>query len=205
MSKISLEPNSSGSGTFTLAAPNSNTNRTLTLPDASGNIIAADASTGRFDSSNMPAGSVIQVVHSENITRQSFSERVYHTILSASITPSSSSSKIILQGFCHCHHSTTNSIGLRLTRDGNFIARNGTSQVSVHSAVALVDGKTWASASLPINFVDSPSSTSSVEYSILVASWRSPLIVNGTDNNGGTFSSGDTRGTTQLTLIEVAG
>jgi len=36
MSKITLEPNNSGSGTFTIAAPNSNTNRTLTLPDEAG-------------------------------------------------------------------------------------------------------------------------------------------------------------------------
>ena len=38
MSKISLEPNASGAGTFTLAAPNSNTNRTLNLPDESGTL-----------------------------------------------------------------------------------------------------------------------------------------------------------------------
>ena len=38
MSKISLEPNASGAGTFTLAAPNSNTNRTLTLPDEEGTV-----------------------------------------------------------------------------------------------------------------------------------------------------------------------
>jgi len=36
MSKITLEPNNSGTGTFTIAAPNSNTNRTLTLPDEAG-------------------------------------------------------------------------------------------------------------------------------------------------------------------------
>jgi hypothetical protein len=36
MSKIALTPDASGTGTFTIAAPNSNTNRTLTLPDATG-------------------------------------------------------------------------------------------------------------------------------------------------------------------------
>jgi len=39
MSKISLQPNASGTGTFTLEAPNSNTNRTLTLPDEAGNVL----------------------------------------------------------------------------------------------------------------------------------------------------------------------
>jgi len=38
MSKITLEPNSSGAGTFSIVSPDSNTNRTLTLPDASGTV-----------------------------------------------------------------------------------------------------------------------------------------------------------------------
>ena len=40
MSKISLTPNASGTGTFTIASPNSNTSRTLTLPDADGALLA---------------------------------------------------------------------------------------------------------------------------------------------------------------------
>ena len=43
MSKISLQPNASGTGTFTLAAPDSNTNRTLTLPDEAG-VVLTDTS-----------------------------------------------------------------------------------------------------------------------------------------------------------------
>ena len=40
MSKISFTPNASGTGTFTIASPDSNTNRTLTLPDADGALLA---------------------------------------------------------------------------------------------------------------------------------------------------------------------
>jgi hypothetical protein len=39
MSKITLTPNASGTGTFTIASPNSNTNRTLTLPDSAGELL----------------------------------------------------------------------------------------------------------------------------------------------------------------------
>ena len=39
MSKIALTPNSSGTGTFSIASPNSNTNRTLTLPDSAGELL----------------------------------------------------------------------------------------------------------------------------------------------------------------------
>ena len=42
MSKISLTPNASGTGTFTITSPDSNTNRTLTLPDADGALLTAD-------------------------------------------------------------------------------------------------------------------------------------------------------------------
>jgi hypothetical protein len=38
LSKIALSGNASGTGTFTLASPNSNTDRTLNLPDAAGTI-----------------------------------------------------------------------------------------------------------------------------------------------------------------------
>ena len=39
MSKIALTPNASGTGTLTIAAPNTNTDRTLTLPDATTTLV----------------------------------------------------------------------------------------------------------------------------------------------------------------------
>jgi hypothetical protein len=41
MSKISLEGNVSGSGTFTIASPNTNTSYTLTLPQGTGTFVAS--------------------------------------------------------------------------------------------------------------------------------------------------------------------
>jgi hypothetical protein len=40
MSKIALSPNASGTGTFTVAAPNTNTDYTLTLPEGTGTVVA---------------------------------------------------------------------------------------------------------------------------------------------------------------------
>ena len=52
MSKISLTGNASGTGTLTIAAPNTNTDRTLDLPDAAGTLFvsgqALSATTGSF-------------------------------------------------------------------------------------------------------------------------------------------------------------
>ena len=39
MSKISLKPNNSGSGNFSIEAPNSNVDRTLNLPDEAGTVL----------------------------------------------------------------------------------------------------------------------------------------------------------------------
>jgi hypothetical protein len=39
MSKVAVKGNASGTGTFTIESPNSNTNRTFNLPDASGTVL----------------------------------------------------------------------------------------------------------------------------------------------------------------------
>lgn len=51
MSSIKLSPNASGTGIFTVAAPNSNTDRTLTLPDSTGTIATAESTLSQFNAS----------------------------------------------------------------------------------------------------------------------------------------------------------
>ena len=47
MSKIALTPNSLGSGTFTIASPNSDTDRVLTLPDEAGTVLTSASSVSK--------------------------------------------------------------------------------------------------------------------------------------------------------------
>lgn len=51
MSSIKLAPNASGTGEFTIAAPNSNTSRTFNLPDSSGTIATAESTLTQFNAS----------------------------------------------------------------------------------------------------------------------------------------------------------
>ncbi len=44
MSKVKIKGNASGTGVLTIEAPNTNTDRTITLPDGTGELIQADAS-----------------------------------------------------------------------------------------------------------------------------------------------------------------
>lgn len=52
MSSIKLSPNASGTGEFTIAAPNSNTNRTLTLPDQTGTVYVSGGDIGTPSAGN---------------------------------------------------------------------------------------------------------------------------------------------------------
>jgi hypothetical protein len=51
MSKIALSGNASGTGTFTIASPNSNSDRTLTLPDSAGTLATAESTLTQFNAS----------------------------------------------------------------------------------------------------------------------------------------------------------
>ena len=56
MSKIALTPNASGTGTLTIAAPNTSTDRTLTLPDETGDVVVTDGTTLFVDNTNNRVG-----------------------------------------------------------------------------------------------------------------------------------------------------
>ena len=66
MSSIKLSPNASGTGEFTIAAPNSNTNRTLNLPDASGTILTNSGTEAGAFSTLAVAGNNISAVNGVN-------------------------------------------------------------------------------------------------------------------------------------------
>ncbi len=49
MSQVKIQGNASGTGAFTIAAPNSNTDRTLTLPDSAGTLATAESTLSQFN------------------------------------------------------------------------------------------------------------------------------------------------------------
>ena len=51
MSRIALTPNASGTGTFTIASPNSNSDRILNLPDSAGTLATAESTLTQFNAS----------------------------------------------------------------------------------------------------------------------------------------------------------
>jgi len=182
MSKISLQPNASGAGTFTVVAPDSNTNRTLNLPDESGVLfsdgsgVPGSAVTGQLASSNMPAGSVIQVVSTTKTdtfsasvgARPSFSSVV--SGLTATITPSLTSSKILV--IVNVNGSSTADSGrfaFKLSRNGADVFVGDANGVRSRLTSGNVVGnfsRNWGVANVTSSFLDSPSTVSSLTYGI---------------------------------------
>jgi len=166
MSKVKIEGNASGTGTLTISAPNTNTDRTLTLPDGAGEILTS-AST--LSSSNLsgalPAldgsaltgvggGKVLQVVTTLYATQAGTSSTSFTaTGLEVNITPSATTSKILVMVTCGFEGSGNHIF--TIYRDSTNLGNNW--GWGYHSGAANVFG---------MNCLDSPSTTSQVTYTL---------------------------------------
>ena len=93
MSKIAIKPSNSGTATFTIEAPATNTNRVLELPDEAGKVLT-DAS----DLAGVTGvGKVLQVVRTTDSTsRNTTSASFVDASISVTITPQKNDSAIVL-------------------------------------------------------------------------------------------------------------
>lgn len=86
MSRITLAPNASGTGTLTVAAPNTNTDRTITLPDATGTAVVNKGSEiFNIDSGgNLGMGTTSPVGAGLTLNLQGSSSSSYSSIVAGS-------------------------------------------------------------------------------------------------------------------------
>jgi hypothetical protein len=185
MSLLAVQGGATGTGTVTLLAPVTNTNRTLTLPDATGTVLSSATTTG------FPAGSVLQVVSANlSVEQSTTSSSFVTTTLAASITPSSLSSKvyIIVNGNLDCDSSQTAiaTIFRSATNLGN--GNNG-----LGSVFASPSPSTRVVASIGMSFLDSPSTTSATTYTVFYRA-----------SNAATIRWAQGSATSTITLMEIA-
>jgi len=217
MSKITLEPNSSGAGTFSIVSPDSNTNRTLNLPDESGNILSNVSDipgsniTGQLVSSNMPAGAIIQVKHTHYTNVASFSAPGFNGIqalpFSVSIQPISTQNKILIIATWNGDWTRSNAGGgMILLRDGSEIGSapdpgNGYFVMSGFEAQSNQD-QSWMSNTL--QFLDSPNSVSNIEYKMGFKGDQT-YYLNQTQSQRQATDGDDGVSASYITVMEVAG
>ena len=105
-------------------------------------------------------GKVLQVVKATTASAGSAAANNWQTIVSVNITPSSTSSKILLMAHSVIDNVTgSNETGLRFRRDGTALTVYG-AYTSWHYSTARYQ------CGLHISYVDEPSSTSVIDYNI---------------------------------------
>lgn len=171
---------------------------------ADANVTAAKLASGAARA-NFGAGAVLQVVSvaKTDIFSTTSTSFIDVTGLSASITPTSSSNKIlVIAGVSLGALAGTNAIFPRLARNGTAIFQSSAAGSRIQ-AVAMFEVGNAATFPVAINFLDSPASTSSQTYSIQVRVNSGTGRVNAsyTDTDTGTWS----RSASSITLLEIAG
>ncbi len=183
MSSILIAGNTSGS--VTLSAPDVAGTTTLTLPSTSGTVVTTNT---------MPTGSVLQIVNATYSTQVTNNTATYaDTGLTASITPTSSSNKIlVLVNQAAVGKNTgaiSNSLNIKLVR-------NSTDIISFGGAIGYTETNIYNLGFSPsTSYLDSPATTSSVTYKTQFAN---------NVNNAGVRVQTDGY-TSTITLMEIKG
>ena len=204
MSLVKVSGNASGTGTLTIAAPNTNSDYTLTLPTNTGTLL-----------STASAGTVLQVLSTAKTDTFVSSATVTDTAvtgLTVSITPTSSSSKILV--FCNLGIAAENAQGgaTKLTRTVSAV----TTQLSLADTAGSRSRGSFAGSGYRgsatgyllmvwnqnLSYLDSPATTSAITYGVQVSSLSTGTYINRTGSD--TDAADMYRGVSYITVMEIA-
>lgn len=183
------------SGSVTLDPPNVAGSTVITLPSTSGTMITTASSGQSIPKAALPTGSVLQVVSATYSTQSSTSSSSFtDTGVTATITPTSASSKILVVVHLNdCQKSTNNTfMGVRLLR--------GASTISTLASVVAYTATTTTNniGSISTSYLDSPATTSATTYKVQYSSLGNlaSVFINA-------YAGADTTMST-ITLMEIA-
>ena len=215
MSKVKIQGNASGTGVLTITAPNTSTDRTITLPDTTGTLLdenssvpaanltgtVADARISALTASKLtgalPAisgaaltgisgGKVLQVIYQSGSTGITFTNSSSNLELeSATITPAATSSKILCIASYNIYMNGTSSFTAAAS------IRQGSTTLATHDHHR--SGTAFKHGADTLITLHSPNTTSATEYK---------LTISGSSNSGEVNTEDDTNGIS-LTLIEI--
>lgn len=159
----------------------------------SGTTISATGSGG---------GKILQVVQATKTDTASVTGSSFSSVFTASITPSSSSSKVLVMAFLSVGGATSNYPNIRLTKSSTVLLQGDSAGSRTRVTAMGNPGVAGAMNALTINYVDSPASTSALTYEIELASHSTGAVYlnrSGTDTDGATIS----RAASTIILMEV--
>ena len=148
---------------------------------------ASALTTGTLGTSRLPAGSVIQVVSVRGVGGDTlYSSGVNVITVSATITPTSTSSKILIiaDGYCYGNGGSNTWIGGNMTRDGAYLAYSDTGFFGIPQP--------YGGAPVGGSCIDTAGTTSPITYGLLL-----------TTGSGGTTSFYVSPTRNHITLMEI--
>tara|TARA_R110000824_G_scaffold132643_2_gene295226 strand:- start:478 stop:1071 length:594 start_codon:yes stop_codon:yes gene_type:complete len=197
MSKVVITGNASGTGDFTIAAPNSNTDRTLTLPDEAGTVDTLQRAGNVLQVKNYQFGSLlslgnVQIPYDDTIPQITEGGEV----MTLAITPQFASSKLLIEVLVNVSPSlSSEKMVVALFQD------------TTANAIACVSEEFYDSShmvAIPLRYFMSSPGTSAVTFKVRVGrtdSSGNSLTVNGylgARKFGGALA-------TSITITEIAG
>jgi hypothetical protein len=205
---MSIVLQGSTSGSVTLQEPAVAGTTVLDLPATSGTLITTASSGRSIPKAALPTGSVLQVV--QTIKTDTFSSTASSftdvTGLTVSITPTSSSSKIlVILSIAGMNESTIGSTA-RLARDGTGIGvATSAGSRNAGGTAEMYHARSDTFLTFTSIVLDSPATTSSITYSgqIIAGSggaYTTYINRSSADGNSNAYS----RGASSITVMEIA-
>jgi hypothetical protein len=170
-----------------------------------GSVSTAKLGDGSVTSAKLSSGKVLQVqstTKTDTFSSSTTDSFVEVTGLNVNITPSSTSSKILISGIVGIGHTSgTNGVYMKVQRGSTDIGI-GDANSSNPRSMAGSDVREYQIRQLSMNFLDSPNTTSQINYKVLILSPNSTMSVNKDGEDG----SGDnhTRTISTITVMEIS-
>lgn len=160
-------------------------------------------SAGSLSATGSGGGKILQVVQATLTTTANVTGTTFGSVFTASITPSASTSKVLVIVDLSVGQAASNFVNIRLTRSSSTLLQGDSAGSRTRVTTQANPGGAGVMAAAGLNYLDSPASTSSLTYAIEIASHTTGAVYlnrSGTD----TDSAGFSRGASTITLLEVA-
>ena len=202
------------SGQITVDVPAVSGTNTLTLPANTGTILTTASSGQSIPKAALPTGSILQVINTfksdttSATNAASLDTWVDITGISASITPTSATSKILVLFTLNIGSVQFQSVAIQLLRDSTAIGNGDASGSRLPCFTDIRQTDQYECELYNGQYLDSPATTSAITYKI---QWRKPYDYNSTTSTiylNRSSNDGDTndrpRCSSSITVMEIS-
>ena len=168
--------------------------------------------SGKLVTAAQPIGAVLQVIQAVKTDTFSSSSATFGNVtgLTVSITPTSSSNKILISGVMQTSSLSNDMYKIRIAKNGTAIfvgdtVAGATSALSQFYSYTASNLGNWSTLPVPVYYLDSPATTSAVTYSwqIRTQSDGNTVWVNRTSDQSGN-STQNFYGASSIIVMEIA-